>query len=207
MQNFPSKLLEDAVYQFSKLPGIGKKTAMRLVLHLLKQDALYGIALGNSIIKICENVKYCSICHNISENDICDICSNPQRDHSTVCVVEDIRDFIAIESTGLYNGVYHILGGVISPMDGVNPMDLNIESLINKVSQGGITEIILALQTTMEGDTTNFYIYKRLKEFTIKLTTIARGVAVGDELQYTDEITLGKSLINRTPYENSLSSN
>lgn len=207
MYQLPSKLLEDAVYELSKLPGVGKKTALRLVLHLLKQDKDEGSALGNAIINLTNDIQYCKVCHNISENETCNICSDVKRDQTTVCVVEDIRDFLAIENTTLFKGVYHILGGIISPMDGIGPNDLNIESLVKKVSEGRIQEVVLALSTTMEGDTTNFYIYKRLKEFSINITVIARGVAIGDEIEYADEVTLGRSIMNRIPYEKALSEN
>ena len=204
MYNYPSKLLENAVNELSKLPGIGKKTALRLVLHMLRQDANNSIALGESIIKLRREINYCNCCHNISDSDTCLICSNPSRDLSLVCVVEDVRDVMAIENTNQFKGVYHVLGGIISPMDGIGPSDLYIESLVNKASKGIIKEVIMALSTTMEGDTTNFYIYKRLKEFDINVTTISRGIAIGDDLEYTDEITLGRSILNRIPYENSL---
>jgi recombination protein RecR len=202
--NFPSKLLENSVNELSKLPGIGRKTALRLVLHLLKQETVNTDALGEAIIKLRREVKYCKQCHNISDSEICLICVNPQRDKSLVCVVEDVRDVMAIENTGLYKGVYHVLGGIISPMEGVGPSDLNFETLVNKASKGEIKEVIMALSATMEGDTTNFYLYKRLKEFNITISTIARGISIGDELEYTDEITLGRSIVNRTPYENML---
>jgi recombination protein RecR len=202
--NFPSKLLENAVNELSKLPGIGRKTALRLVLHLLKQETANTDALGESIIKLRREVNYCKQCHNISDSEICLICSNPQRDQSLVCVVEDVRDVMAIENTGLYKGIYHVLGGIISPMEGIGPSDLNFETLVDKASKGEIKEIIMALSATMEGDTTNFYLYKRLKEFNITITTIARGISIGDELEYADEITLGRSIVNRTPYENML---
>ena len=204
MYNYPSRLLENAVNELSKLPGIGKKTALRLVLHLLRQDSANAIALGESIIRLRREINYCNCCHNISDSDTCLICSNPSRDLSLVCVVEDVRDVMAIENTNQFKGVYHVLGGIISPMDGIGPSDLNIESLVNKASKGIIKEVIMALSTTMEGDTTNFYIYKRLKEFDINVTTIARGIAIGDDLEFTDEITLGRSILNRIPYENSL---
>ena len=204
MYNFPSKLLETAVNELSKLPGIGKKTALRLVLHLLKQETVMTDALGESIIKLRREINYCNICHNISDSETCLICSNPQRDKSLVCVVEDVRDVMAIENTNQYKGVYHILGGIISPMDGIGPSDLHIDTLVNKVAKGEVKEIIMALSATMEGDTTNFYIYKRLKEFDLAISTIARGIAIGDDLEYTDEVTLGRSILNRTPYENSL---
>ncbi len=204
MYTYPSKLFENAVNEFSKLPGIGRKTALRLALHLLKQDVSEAEALGNAIIKMRKEIKYCKICHNISDSDVCEICSNPNRDKSIICVVEDIKDFMAIENTSQYKGVYHVLGGIISPMYGIGPKDLNIESLINKVKKGNVKEVIMALPTTIEGDTTIFYIYKKLKDFNILISTIARGIAIGDELEYTDEITLGRSIINRTPYENYL---
>jgi len=211
LYNFPSKLLENAVNELAKLPGIGKKTALRLVLHLLKGDTINTDALGESIIRLRRDITYCKKCHNISDTEICLICSNLQRDHSIICVVEDVRDVMAIENTNQYKGVYHILGGIISPMDGIGPGNLNIVTLINKAAKGEVKEIIMALSATMEGDTTNFYIYKRLKaclsgrqEFNLTITTIARGIAIGDDLEYTDEITLGRSILNRTPYENTL---
>lgn len=202
--NFSSKLLENAVDEFSKLPGVGKRTALRFVLHLLKQEKGELSKFGNTFISLEEDIRYCSKCHNVSDKEVCDICSNPHRDQTTICVVEDIRDFMAIESTQQYSGMYHLLGGIISPMDGIGPSDLTIDSLINKVETGEIKEIIMALSTTMEGDTTNFYIYKRLQKHDIKVSTIARGIAFGDELEFADEITLGRSIINRTPYEISL---
>jgi len=202
--NFPSKLLETAVNELSKLPGIGRKTALRLVLHLMKQDISMTDALGESIIKLRREINYCTQCHNISDTETCLICSNEQRDHGLICVVEDVRDVMAIENTNQYKGVYHILGGIISPMDGIGPGDLHIDTLVSKVAKGDVREIIMALSATMEGDTTNFYIYKRLKEFNISISTIARGIAIGDDLEYTDEVTLGRSILNRTPYENSL---
>lgn len=201
MDNFPSKLVDDAVNEFSRLPGIGRKTALRLVLHLLKQDSNITEAFGNAIIKMRNEIKFCKECHNISDTEICHICANPFRDKTIVCIVEDIRDMLAVENTNQYRGVYHILGGIISPMDGIGPGDLNIDSLIKKVSGGEVKEVIMALRTTMEGDTTNFYLYKKLHEFPVSISAIARGVAIGDELEYTDEITLGRSIINRTPYE------
>lgn len=203
--NFSSRLIEEAVNEFSKLPGVGKRTALRFVLHLMKQQKQEVEHFGSSVIKLINELKYCEKCHNVSDKILCDVCSNTNRDQSTVCVIEDIRDFMAIENTQQYKGVYHILGGIISPMDGIGPNDLTIESLVKKVSSGEIKEVIMALSTTMEGDTTNFYIYKRLKEYNIKVTTIARGIAIGDELEFADEITLGRSIINRVLYENSLS--
>lgn len=203
--NFSSKLIEEAVNQFTKLPGVGKRTALRFVLHLMKQNNTEVEQFGNAFIKLRSDLRYCEKCHNVSDKTLCEVCANPHRDHSTVCVVEDIRDFIAIENTQQYRGVYHVLGGIISPMDGIGPCDLTIESLVQKAANGEIKEVIMALSTTMEGDTTNFYIYKRLKEFNIAISTIARGISIGDELEYADEITLGRSIINRTPYENFLS--
>lgn len=204
LMNFSSKLIEEAVNEFSKLPGVGKRTALRFVLHLMKQNPSDVNQFGNSFIKLRQELRYCTNCHNVSDKPLCEVCANPHRDHSTVCVVEDIRDVMAIENTQQYRGVYHVLNGIISPMDGVGPSDLTIESLVQKAAAGEIKEIIMALSTTMEGDTTNFYIYKRLKEFNLTVSTIARGIAIGDELEYADEITLGRSIINRTPYENSL---
>lgn len=197
-QQYPSALLEKAVNEFSKLPGIGKKTAMRLVLHLLRQDAATVEAFGNSIITLKREVKYCKVCHNISDTEVCAICSSPGRDKTTVCVVENIRDVMAVEATQQFRGLYHVLGGVISPMDGVGPGDLQIGSLVERVASEGVKEIILALSTTMEGDTTNFYIFRKLENRDVKLSVIARGVSVGDELEYADEITLGRSIVNRT---------
>ncbi|MBK9478269.1 MAG: recombination protein RecR [Bacteroidetes bacterium] len=202
--NFSSKLIDDAVNQFATLPGIGKKTALRMVLHLLKKAPDEVESFGNAMTRMRNEIKYCQTCHNISDAAQCEICSNHSRNHSLLCVVEDIRDVIAIESTNQYNGLYHLLGGIISPMEGIGPKDLNIESLVQRVSAGEVKEIIMALSTTMEGDTTNFYLYKRLKDFGLTISTIARGIAVGDELEYADEVTLGRSILQRTPYENSL---
>lgn len=202
--NFSSKLIEDAVNEFSKLPGVGRRTALRYVLHLLKLKQNDVQQFGNSFIKLRNELRYCKQCHNISDNELCLICSSPSRDNTVICVVEDIRDVMAIENTQQYKGVYHVLGGIISPMDGIGPNDLNIESLVTKVATGEVKEIIMALSTTMEGDTTNFYIYKRLKDFNVLVSTIARGIAIGDELEFADEVTLARSITNRTPYENSL---
>jgi recombination protein RecR len=202
--NFSSKLIEEAVNEFSKLPGVGKRTALRFVLHLMKQNKSEVEQFGTAFIKLRNDIRYCEKCHNVSDKTICEVCANPHRDHSTVCVVEDIRDFMAIENTQQYRGSYHVLGGIISPMDGVGPSDLNIETLVQKAANGEIKEVIMALSTTMEGDTTNFYIYKRLKEYNLTISTIARGISIGDELEYADEVTLGRSIINRTPYENFL---
>lgn len=203
--NFSSKLIEEAVNEFSKLPGVGKRTALRFVLHLMKQNKNEVEQFGNAFIKLRSELRYCEKCHNVSDKNLCEVCSNPHRDQSTVCIVEDIRDFMAIENTQQYRGAYHILGGIISPMDGIGPSDLNIDTLVKKAAAGEIKEVIMALSTTMEGDTTNFYIYKRLKEFNLTISTIARGISIGDELEYADEVTLGRSIINRTLYENSLS--
>ncbi len=197
-QQYPSTLLEKAVGEFAKLPGIGRKTAMRLVLHLLRQDPATVEAFGHAIVTLKREVKYCKVCHNISDTETCLICANPQRDASTVCVVENIRDVMAVEATQQFRGLYHVLGGIISPMDGVGPSDLQIESLVQRVTEGGVKEVILALSTTMEGDTTNFYIYRKLEKTGVKLSVLARGVSIGDELEYTDEVTLGRSLVNRT---------
>lgn len=197
---FPSKLLENAVNEFASLPGIGRKTAFRLVMNLLKRDAGEVERFGESIIRLHKEIHYCKICHSISDAEICSICSDDKRDRSTICVVENIQDVMAIENTGQFRGIYHVLGGIISPVDGIGPADLKIDSLEEKVREGGISEVILALSTTMEGDTTNFYLSRRLGKFDVLLTTLARGVAVGDELEYTDEITLGRAISNRSPY-------
>ena len=197
-QQYPSMLLEKAVGEFAKLPGVGRKTAMRLVLHLLRQDTAVVEAFGNAMITLKHEVKYCKVCHNISDTETCRICSNPARDASTICVVESIRDVMAAEATQQYRGLYHVLGGVISPMDGIGPSDLQIESLVERVKGGEVKEVILALSSTMEGDTTNFYISRKLDGMDVKLSVIARGISIGDELEYTDEVTLGRSIINRT---------
>ena len=198
--NFSSKLIEEAVEQFSGLPGIGKKTALRLVLYLLKKDIPEVNTFGNTFIRMRQEIKFCTNCHNISDKELCELCANPHRDKNIICVVQDIRDVMAIENTGQHRGIYHVLGGVISPMDGIGPNDLKIESLVQKVSMGTVKEVVLALSTTMEGDTTNFYIYKRLKDFGVNISVIARGVAFGDEIEYADEVTLGRSIVNRIPY-------
>ncbi|WP_028375880.1 recombination mediator RecR [Leeuwenhoekiella sp. MAR_2009_132] len=201
---FSSKLLEQAVYEMSQLPGIGKRTALRLVLHLLRQSENQTQLLAQALVKLRTEIKFCKNCHNISDVEICEICANPNRDASIVCVVEDVRDVMAIENTSQYRGQYHVLGGKISPLDGVGPQDLTIYSLIEKVKSGSVDEVIFALSSTMEGDTTNFYIYRQLEEFNIKTSTIARGIAVGDELEFADEVTLGRSILHRIPFENSL---
>ncbi|MGI9547656.1 MAG: recombination mediator RecR [Flavobacteriaceae bacterium] len=201
---FSSKLLENAVYEMSQLPGIGRRTALRLVLHMLKQPEERTYKLADTLRLLRDQIQFCSNCHNISDVELCEICSNPKRDENLVCVVEDIRDVLAIENTGQFLGHYHVLGGKISPIEGVGPQDLNIESLVAKAKEGIIKELIFALSSTMEGDTTNFYIYRQLQGVEINTSTIARGIAVGDELEYADEVTLGRSIINRIPYENSL---
>lgn len=202
-QEFASELLENAVNELSHLPGIGRKTALRLALHILRQDERMGVALGESIIKMRQGIKYCNTCHNISEDDVCPICSNESRDKSTVCVVESVKDVMIVENTRQYSGLYHVLGGVISPMDGVGPDQLEIDSLVNRVEDGGIDEVILALSPTMEGETTDFYIYRKLGRLPVKITQLARGVSVGNEIEYTDEVTLGRSLLNRTLFSES----
>lgn len=203
-QKYPSVLLERAVGEFSCLPGIGRKTALRLVLHLLRQSPEVTYSFSEALNNLVGQVKHCNVCHNISDTDICNICSNPKRNTSIVCVVENIQDVMAVENTQQFNGLYHVLGGVISPMDGIGPADLEIDSLISRVAAGGIQEVILALSSTMEGDTTNFYIYRKLVSTGVKLSVIARGISVGDELQYTDEVTLGRSIVNRVDFEGKL---
>jgi len=198
---FPSRLLENAVNEFASLPGIGRKTAFRLVINLLRRDSVAVKRFGESIIKLHEEIHYCKICNNVSDTEICSICNDEMRDKALICVVESIQDVMAIENTHQFKGLYHVLGGIISPIDGIGPSDLKIDSLEDKVKAGGINEIIFALSTTMEGDTTNYYLYKRLNKYNISLTTLARGVAIGDELEYTDEITLGRAINNRNPYQ------
>jgi recombination protein RecR len=205
MMQYPSKLVEEAVEAFAQLPGVGRKTALRYVLHLLRQDEQAVRKFGTTFTRLREELKYCNTCHNISDQHTCGICASPKRDHAVVCVVEDVRDVMAIENTQQFTGVYHVLGGIISPMDGIGPKDLQIDSLVSRVSTGNVKEVIMALSTTMEGDTTNFYIYKRLKDFSIPVSTIARGISVGDELEYADEVTLGRSIVNRVPYERTFS--
>ena len=204
--DFSSKLLENAVNEMSQLPGIGKRTALRLLLHLLKQPKDQTFRLANSMQQLREEINFCDNCHNISDTKRCEICANPNRLEKMVCVVEDIRDVMAIENTSQYRGHYHVLGGKISPMDGIGPGELNITSLVEKVKAGVIEEIIFALSSTMEGDTTNFYIFKQIEAYPVLTTTIARGISVGDELEYADEVTLGRSILNRIPFENSLKS-
>ena len=197
-QQYPSQLLERAVGEFSRLPGIGRKTALRLVLHLLRQEPEASESFASAIVRLRNEVRYCKVCHNISDAEVCPICSSPKRDATTICVVENIQDVMAVERTGQYFGLYHVLGGVISPMDGIGPSNLEIDSLVERVRQGGVDEVIFALASTMEGDTTNFYITRKLQPLGVKLSVIARGISVGDELEYTDEVTLGRSILNRT---------
>ena len=201
---FSSKLLEKAVNEMAQLPGIGKRTALRLVLHLLKQPLDQTHFLSQALTTMREEIKFCTSCHNISDVEVCEICNNPNRNHKIICLVEDVRDVMAIENTNQFKGIYHVLGGKISPIDGIGPSQLNIDSLVEKIKSGEIEELIFALSSTMEGDTTNFYIFKRIKDYTIKTSTIARGIAVGDELEYADEVTLGRSILNRVPFENTL---
>ncbi len=201
--NFPSTLLEDAVNELSKLPGIGKRSALRLALYLLRQDPQVGVSLGESLIRLTQNITYCTVCYNVSDTEVCSICANPSRDSSVVCVVENVKEVMVIENTHVFQGLYHVLGGVISPMDGVGPSDLEIDSLVERVAKGGIKEVILALSTTMEGDTTNFYLFRKLAPYDVKVTTIARGVSVGDELEHADEVTLGRSIVNRISFTDS----
>ncbi len=204
-REYASSPLDSAVNELARLPGIGRKTALRLALYLLRQDEMQALQLGEAIIKLRKEVKYCRICHNISEQEVCEICSNPSRDSSIICVVENVKDVINIENTRSHNGLYHVLGGLISPMDGIGPGDIEIDSLASRVAQGGIKEVILALSATMEGDTTAFYIFRRLASADVKVSVIARGVQVGNELEYTDELTLGRSIMNRTPFNDTFS--
>ena len=200
-QQYPSQLLEKAVSEFSRLPGIGRKTALRLVLWMLRQDNADVDKFAEAVSRLKHEVRYCSVCHNISDSDVCPICADPRRDVSTVCVVENIQDVMAIENTQQYRGLYHVLGGIISPMDGIGPSDLEVESLVERVKEGDVSEVILALSPTMEGDTPNFYLYRKLAPTGVKVSVIARGIAVGNELEYTDEVTLGRSIMNRTLFE------
>ncbi len=201
MYNFPSRLLENAVNELAKLPGIGRKTALRMALYLLRISPEEVEAFGTAVIRMRKEVVFCSRCRNISDKELCDICASPKRDASIVCVVEDIRDVMAIENTAQYTGVYHVLGGIISPIEGIGPQDLNIGSLVERAASGELNEVILALPTTIEGDTTNFYLFKKLNQFQIPISMIARGISIGDELEHTDEVTLGRSILNRTPYQ------
>ena len=204
LDKYPSRLLESAVHEFARLPGIGKKTALRLVLHLLRQDKEDVTRFGNTLIRLRNEIMHCKKCYNLSDTAVCDICSSPSRNTSLVCVVENIRDVMSVENTNQFDGLYHVLGGIISPMDGIAPSDLEIESLIHRIRTENISEVILALPATMEGDTTNFYIFRKLKGKGLRITTLARGISFGDELEYTDEITLGRSIINRVEFEQSL---
>lgn len=201
MQQYSSVLLEKAVGEFAKLPGIGRKTALRLVLYMLRQSDADVQQFVDSLSKMKREVKYCRVCHNISDTEVCPICSDTRRDASTICVVENVQDVLAVENTQQFHGLYHVLGGIISPMDGIGPSDIEIDSLIKRVAEGGVREVIFALSSTMEGDTTNFYISRKLAGYPVELTVIARGISVGDELEYTDEVTLGRSILNRTPFE------
>ena len=198
--NFPSKLVENAVEQLSSLPGIGRKSSLRLVLHMLKQDKLSVEQFGDSFIQLINRINYCTRCYSISDSELCEVCANPKRDKETICIVEDIRVMMAIENTMQYKGVYHILGGLISPMDGIGPTDIRVDELISRIENKNIKEVIFALSTTMEGDTTNYDLFRRLKDYDIKISSIARGIAIGDELEYTDEITLGTAISSRMPY-------
>ena len=204
MEQFSSKLLEDAIQAFQGLPGVGRKTATRMVLHLLKLEKTQVEHFAQSLHKLRLEIQYCQQCHNLADQQVCSICTDPKRDASVICVVEDVRDVMAIENTHQYKGVYHVLGGKISPMDGIGPTDLFIETLVDKVNSGHVKEVILALSTTMEGETTSFYIYKKIQEAPVTISTIARGISFGDELEYADEVTLGRSILQRTPYENTL---
>ena len=199
-QRYPSALLENAVNELASLPGVGSKTALRLALHMLRRDVDYTENLASALLALRKDVKYCMICHNICDNEVCALCANPNRDHTTICVVENVREVMAIENTGQFHGVYHVLGGIISPMDGVGPSDLNIDSLVKRVAEGDVREVILALSTTMEGDTTNFFIYRKLSGHDVRISTLSRGVSVGDEIEYADEITLGHSILDRTEF-------
>lgn len=201
IQQYPSQLLQKAVEEFAKLPGIGRKTALRLVLHLLRREPEEVERFAEAVAKLRREVKYCSVCHNICDDDVCAICADKNRDRSLICVVENVQDVMAVEATMQYHGLYHVLGGVISPMDGIGPGDIEIDSLVERVVRGGVGEVILALGSTMEGDTTNFYIYRKLSQYDVRLSVIARGISVGDELEYTDEVTLGRSILNRTLFD------
>lgn len=204
IQKYPSTLLENAVKELSSLPGIGRKTALRLALYLLKQQTDYVENLSTSLIELKNGVQYCKECHNICDSDLCSICANPNRDHSLICVVENIKEVMAIENTGQFRGVYHVLGGIISPIDGIGPSELEIDSLVEKINKGGVNEVILALSTTMEGDTTNFFIFRKLSSFDVKVSVIARGISIGDEIEYADEVTLGRSILNRIVFADTL---
>ncbi len=201
---YPSALLENAVNELATLPGVGRKTALRLALYMLRRETDYTENFAKALVELRQQVKYCKLCHNICDDEMCTICANPERDHSLVCVVENIKEVMAIENTGQFKGVYHVLGGIISPIEGIGPNDLQIESLVNRVASGEVKEVILALSTTMEGDTTNFFIYRKLSPYPVKVTVIARGVSIGDEIEYADEVTLGRSILNRTSFNDSI---
>ena len=203
-QRYPSILLENAVNELSALPGIGRKTALRLALYMLRRSPGYTESLAEALVAMRTNIKYCKVCHNICDEDLCAICADPKRDGSTVCVVENVREMMAIENTAQFKGLYHVLGGIISPIEGIGPGDLEIDSLVQRIADGGIREVILALSTTMEGDTTNFFIYRKLQPYEVKVSVIARGVSVGDEIEYADEVTLGRSILNRTDFNDSM---
>lgn len=203
IQKYPSQLLTNAVNEFARLPGIGRKTALRLILHLLRQDSETVLSLADALVQLKENIKYCTVCHNISDEEVCNICADKTRDKSIICVVENIKEVMAIENTMQFKGLYHVLGGIISPIDGIGPSDLQIDSLVERVAAGGIKEVVLALSTTMEGDTTNFYIFKKLQPYKVPTSIIARGISIGDEIEYADEITLGRSILNRTLFSDS----
>lgn len=203
-QKYPSVLLENAVNELASLPGVGRKTALRLALYMLRRDVSYTESFASALVALRKEVKYCRVCHNICDEEVCSICADPRRDHALVCIVENIKEVMAIENTGQFRGVYHVLGGIISPMDGVGPGDLQIDSLIQRVARGEVKEVVLALSTTMEGDTTNFFIYRKLSGHDVKVSVIARGVSIGDEIEYADEITLGRSIVNRTSFNDSI---
>ena len=204
-QSYNSPLLDNAVAELAKLPGIGRKTALRLALHLLRQEESVALSLADAVAKMRKEIRYCKVCHNISENDLCPLCSDSRRDRSKVCVVENVRDVLTVEASGEFHGLYHVLGGLISPLEGVSPSDLEIESLARRVAEGEVKEVILALSPTIEGDTTNFYIFRKLSGIDVEITMLARGLSVGNELEYTDELTLGRSILNRIPFSNSIS--
>ena len=204
IQRYPSVLLENAVNELASLPGVGRKTALRLALYILRRDISFSEGFASSILALRKDVKYCKVCHNICDEEMCSICTDPLRDHTTVCVVENIKEVMAIENTAQFKGVYHVLGGIISPMDGIGPSDLQIDTLVERVASGKVKEIVLALSTTMEGDTTNFFIYRKLSPLDVKVTVIARGISIGDEIEYADEVTLGRSIINRTSFNESI---
>lgn len=203
-QKYPSVLLENAVNELASLPGVGRKTALRLALYMLRREPGYTESFASALLSLRREVKYCKVCHNICDDDLCAICADPRRDHTTVCVVENVKEVMAVENTGQFRGVYHVLGGILSPVDGIGPSDLQLDSLVQRVAEGEVKEVILALSTTMEGETTNFFIYRKLQPYAVKVTVIARGVSIGDEIEYADEITLGRSIVSRTNFNESL---